>query len=102
MLAQALTVLESDEHRCGHRLSRSTNPAMDGSYEADADIVCFACAADEEFRKAHKGLPPGAIVRVHDTWPADEPLPEWQAPDADEDEDPLLDVPDGQDAPVSR
>lgn len=74
---------EDDLHRCGHPLSRSANPAMDGSYEADHEVTCYACAADQEFRKTHKDLPPGAIVRVHDTWPKGMPLPEWTPPGVD-------------------
>lgn len=82
MLAQALTVVEQDLHRCGHPLSRSTNPAMAGEFDADAEVVCYACAAEQEFHKTNKHLEPGAIVRVHDHGPED--LPAWD-PDADAD-----------------
>ena len=80
LLTQALTVYEQDTHSCGHQLSRSTNPAMADGYEADAEVVCYACAAAAAYRSEHKHLEDGAIVRVVDTWPPDEPLPEWHPP----------------------
>lgn len=68
---------EQDLHRCGHHLSRSTNPAMADGYEVDAEVICQACAAEAQFREDNKDLPDGAIVRVVDTWPDDEELPAW-------------------------
>lgn len=85
LLTQALTVYEQDIHSCGHPLSRSANPAMADGYEADAEVVCHACAAAAKFREENKHLEDGAIVRVIDTWPPDEPLPEWRPPTIDGD-----------------
>jgi hypothetical protein len=54
---------------------------MQDAYEADAEVICYACAAEAEFRKEHKELPDGAIVRVADTGPPDSELPEWTPPE---------------------
>lgn len=83
LLTQALTVYEQDLHSCGHPLSKSTNPAMADGYEADAEVVCHACAAAAKFRAENKHLEDGAIVRVTDIWPLDEALPEWEPPKPD-------------------
>lgn len=80
-----MTVYEQDTHSCGHQLSRSTNPAMADGYEADAEVICHACAAAAHFRSENKHLEDGAIVRVIDTWPLDEALPEWAPPGLDSD-----------------
>lgn len=79
-LAEGLILHEGNTHTCGHNRDRSTNPDMDGWYEAVED-VCYACAALER-RQADYGEsnqpPPGTILRVVDTRPPDQPLPPAQ------------------------
>lgn len=82
LLAQALTVYEDDLHACGHPRSRAMHPEMDGAYEVDDDVVCYACQALDEYREEHKGkVAPGTVLRVIDTEP-DAVLPPW-SPDDD-------------------
>lgn len=76
-LAEALLQYEDGLHSCGHPLSRSAHPDMDGYYEVDTEVVCYACAAQASWEKDNKpdDRPPGQVVRVLDTRPPEKPLP---------------------------
>jgi hypothetical protein len=62
-------VYQADLHRCGHPKSRAMHPDMAGEFEVDDSITCYACAAEDEYRKAHKDIPAGAVLRVVDGAP---------------------------------
>lgn len=64
----ALTLHEDSKcSGCGHYADEAWDPDADGWYEADADLVCAACAARERHMKDEKNREPGQLLRVVDT-----------------------------------
>ena len=67
-LAMALIAAEADIGPCGHPHSQTTGD-LEGWFEVNDEVVCWACYAADEDRKDHAetGTPSGAIARVIDT-----------------------------------
>ncbi|MDR6861978.1 hypothetical protein [Phycicoccus sp. 3266] len=66
--AVALVEFENSIHTCGHPQSESFDQAKSGFYEVDDTLVCHACAALEEYRKANpQAAQPGQVLFIRDT-----------------------------------
>ena len=63
-LAEALITHEDTRHKCGHDITKSTDPDMDGWFEVDDETVCYACQALERYEKDVKEPQPGVLLHV--------------------------------------
>ena len=85
VLAAALQIHEDGLCPCGcgwHR-DLAWNPDMDGHFEVNDQVICYARAAMERWREDHKGgegVEPGTLPRVVNIMPAGQSPAPWVPP----------------------